>query len=483
MTATTDLTNAPASELVRALRPARSAAANCSSATSRASSSSTRPQRDRHARRRGRRAAASARRPRHRSRPRRRRAARVADHDQGLARDGRHAHHLRSAGSRRLRPRARRRRGRPAARGRCGDLRQDQPADVRDGLADVQPGVRHDEQPVGPRPARRAARPAVLRPPSPPGLTGLELGSDIRGSLRQPAHNTGIFTLKPSFGIVPVRGHIPGPPGTLSAPDLGCSARWVASADDLDLALDVLAGPDAAMATAWRLRLPRPAAPLADRLSDRGVAGRRRRRRSIPPCCDVLASAVQDLQAAGAQSTTAARPVDLAEASAVFEKLFLAAVSPGAADWNVTNEHRQQLRAQWQRFFRVLRRDPDSGLAGRRDRARPRRRPGHPHHHRQRRSRVPTPTSPPGPAWRAAHTCPRPSSRSAAPEAACRSACRSIAPYLEDRTAIDVARHDRAAPRRVRATHAPILILPTLSVACTHRPAAPSARSTAGITC
>jgi amidase len=50
------------------------------------------------------------------------------------------------------------------------------------------------------------------------GLTGLELGSDIRGSLRQPAHNCGVFALKPSFGLVPVRGHIPGPPGTLSAP-------------------------------------------------------------------------------------------------------------------------------------------------------------------------------------------------------------------------------------------------------------------------
>src|SRR6478672_2859323 len=90
------------------------------------------------------------------------------------------------------------------------------------------------------------------------GLTGLELGSDIRGSLRQPAHNTGVFTLKPSFGIVPTRGHIPGPPGTLSTPDMAVLGPIARSADDLDLALDVLAGPDPTAAVAWRLRLPPP---------------------------------------------------------------------------------------------------------------------------------------------------------------------------------------------------------------------------------
>src|SRR5215467_12943795 len=182
------------------------------------------------------------------------------------------------------------------------------------------------------------------------GLTGLELGSDIRGSLRQPAHNTGVFTLKPSYGIVPVRGHIPGPPGALSAPDLAAAGPITRSADDLDLALDVLAGPDKAMATAWRLRLP---AARRKTLSEYRIAVWLDD--EACPVDDevlrVLRSAVDTLRSAGASVDDRARPVNLAESAPLFERLFGAAVSPGAADWNFLNEHRYRLRAQWQDFF------------------------------------------------------------------------------------------------------------------------------------
>jgi amidase len=182
------------------------------------------------------------------------------------------------------------------------------------------------------------------------GLTGLELGSDIRGSLRQPAHNTGVFTLKPSFGIVPTRGHIPGPPGTLSTPDMAVLGPIARSADDLDLALDVLAGPDSAAATAWRLRLPES---RGRSLGDYRI-GVWLDDATCPvdaDVLDVLVRAVDRLRTAGAHLDDRTRPVPMDEASEVFERLFAAAVSPGAADWNYINEHRHQLRARWATYF------------------------------------------------------------------------------------------------------------------------------------
>ena len=40
-------------------------------------------------------------------------------------------------------------------------------------------------------------------------MSPIELGSDIGGSIRNPAHFNGVYELKPSHGLVPSRGHIP----------------------------------------------------------------------------------------------------------------------------------------------------------------------------------------------------------------------------------------------------------------------------------
>ena len=88
------------------------------------------------------------------------------------------------------------------------------------------------------------------------GLTGLELGSDIGGSIRNPAHYCGVFGLKPTWGVVPPRGHIPGPPGTLKPADVNVVGPLGRSAADLALGLDVLAGPAGLDAAGWRLALP-----------------------------------------------------------------------------------------------------------------------------------------------------------------------------------------------------------------------------------
>ena len=217
------------------------------------------------------------------------------------------------------------------------------------------------------------------------GLTGLELGSDIGGSIRNPAHYCGVYGLKTTHGIVPIRGHIPGPPGILAEGDLGVAGPLGRSAADLALSLDVLAGPDASDAVAWRLALP---PPRTLRLGDarvgvwldeeRGPVDREVR--------DVLENAVDAIAKTGATVDAKTRPVEPgeqhrtylqllnSEMSAGFPPEVLARMEAGAAalppsddstaahslrgaalkhrQWLGLNERRTRLRAQWARYFR-----------------------------------------------------------------------------------------------------------------------------------
>lgn len=97
------------------------------------------------------------------------------------------------------------------------------------------------------------------------GLTSLELGSDIGGSIRIPAHFCGVYGHKSSHGIISLRGHIPGPPGTLAEPDLAVAGPMARCAEDLALMLDVLSGPAPTQQPGWALQLP---APRPQRLQD-----------------------------------------------------------------------------------------------------------------------------------------------------------------------------------------------------------------------
>lgn len=92
------------------------------------------------------------------------------------------------------------------------------------------------------------------------GFGPLSLGSDIGGSLRTPAHYCGVYAHKPTFGLVPLRGHTP--PGLPPLPferDLSVVGPMAISALDLASALDVIAGPDEwREGMAYRLALPAP---------------------------------------------------------------------------------------------------------------------------------------------------------------------------------------------------------------------------------
>ena len=156
------------------------------------------------------------------------------------------------------------------------------------------------------------------------GLTGLELGSDLGGSIRNPAGYCGVYGLRPSFGIVPTRGHIPGPPGSLAAIDTGPVGPLARTAADLGLALAVLAGPDAAHATAWRLELPAPrATPLAGyRVAawlDDDYCG------VDADVLRVLGNAVDAIRGAGTRVDEGARPCTLREAERLAQQIGQAA--------------------------------------------------------------------------------------------------------------------------------------------------------------
>ena len=221
------------------------------------------------------------------------------------------------------------------------------------------------------------------------GLTPLELGSDIGGSIRNPAHYNGVFGLKPSWGVIPSRGHIPGPPGTLVEADVNCAGPIARGLADLRTALCAMAGPLPEDAPAWRLELE--TGPPVDGVGgirvatvfDEGTA-------LLPLATDVRSSLVgfaERLAAAGASVEAVALPVPLAEGLESWQELVLPMEGTKLSDedfaafcavedvdgddmvvragralvarhrsWLAANERRQHQRAAWATLFERLRR-------------------------------------------------------------------------------------------------------------------------------
>jgi len=86
-------------------------------------------------------------------------------------------------------------------------------------------------------------------------LTGLDLGSDIASSIRNPSHYCGVFGHKPTYGLCPQRGHML--LDVLQAVDIGVVGPLARSARDLELELSVIAGPAGAEERAYSLALRR----------------------------------------------------------------------------------------------------------------------------------------------------------------------------------------------------------------------------------
>ena len=215
------------------------------------------------------------------------------------------------------------------------------------------------------------------------GLSAADFGSDLAGSIRNPASFCGLYAHKPSFGVVPTRGH--GLARALAQPDISVLGPIARSARDLEPLLFATAGPLEDDAAGWTLKLPFSRAenlrglriglltdietsPLAD---------------SVRSALDTLA---QWLRKQGAKVTPATLPIDAPRHQALFMQ-FVRAVgaarmndatfqqtladaakhppedrSPPALnlrglvqyhrDWCAAHEERTQLRAKWADYFR-----------------------------------------------------------------------------------------------------------------------------------
>ncbi|WP_326731872.1 amidase family protein [Streptomyces phaeochromogenes] len=214
-------------------------------------------------------------------------------------------------------------------------------------------------------------------------LTPADLGSDLAGSIRLPAHYCGVYGLRPTHGLVPARGHIPRPPGWLTSSDMVTPGPLARHPRDLDLMLAALTTPSPTEKSPWRVDLP----TLTKGLDQLRVAIW-----ADDPSCLVdeltgraVATAEQALNVAGASVHHTTGPVRFTDSTRLFEQLLHATATATAADeaaavelaaarelqdddtnpracflrhrtqthrtWLRANEERARLRSTWQQFF------------------------------------------------------------------------------------------------------------------------------------
>ncbi|MCP3910499.1 MAG: amidase [Actinomycetia bacterium] len=185
------------------------------------------------------------------------------------------------------------------------------------------------------------------------GMAAFDLGTDIGGSVRLPAHFCGVWGHKPTFGIVPAFGYIDHPSAGLTEPDINVVGPIARTGEDLALLLDVIAGAAPDQTAGWRLELP--PSPVE------GLAGTRVGMWLDDPACpvgtevaEVLGLLPGLLDGAGAIVDPDARPdVSFDTVAEIGRPLIAAATSPARSDEEfgqlVANEDAavDQVRARW----------------------------------------------------------------------------------------------------------------------------------------
>jgi amidase len=215
------------------------------------------------------------------------------------------------------------------------------------------------------------------------GFVPFDIGSDIGGSIRVPAHFCGIYGHNASYGLIPLRGHVL--EGRVARIDFSCPGPIARSVADLERGLAVMAGPDEDEAVGYRLTLPparhttlrdfrvlvlthHPLVPTdpeitstIDRLATRlGQAGAKVSAAEpvMPDLADLTRNFVQLLAAAltvaDTDETALSRAEKLASLSSndqSFRTLRLRGAGMAHYEWLRAHEYRAKLRRSWRQLF------------------------------------------------------------------------------------------------------------------------------------
>jgi amidase len=215
------------------------------------------------------------------------------------------------------------------------------------------------------------------------GMSALELGSDIGASIRNPAHYCGVYGHKPTYGVVPYRGHLM--PGSVSISDITVAGPLARSAKDLTAMMGMFTGTEGIEARGLQVKLQRPKAQslrdlrVAIKLSSPVSEVDQSYQNSLIALGEFLKKRVKKLSytaepgfsdheayenyitllRATATKRMSAEDIDAAVAKArtfdpgdnSYVPLMTRAFALSHGAWLKTNERRHQMRQLWDTFF------------------------------------------------------------------------------------------------------------------------------------
>ena len=217
------------------------------------------------------------------------------------------------------------------------------------------------------------------------GMSPLELGSDIGGSIRTPAHFCGVYGHKPTYNIVSEVGHLPPPPGfILTGNGLSVAGPLARSPEDLEIAMKVLAAPQAQDCIAWSIKLPEPKINDVKKLKV-AVWPEEKSAEIDEQIRNLIDETAEDLRSAGAKVEMVSPPFTFDQVDDIYSKLVHPVMSAGgdketlasvdtlaldlkdedfselakiargtslrARDYVVNNARRHFIKQKWQSFF------------------------------------------------------------------------------------------------------------------------------------